>query len=86
MKICSNIHKEKVRKDQFFVLVDYLVMIKDKKEAIKFLNSFLSDSEKAYLGQRLNIIRMLAKDFSYSDVKEKINAQSAITDFKTYKV
>ena len=77
MRNVSTIKKENLRNDQFFVFVKVLALIKNEKEAVVFINSFFTESEKAYFGQRLNIVRMIMKDFSYSQIIEILKTQSA---------
>lgn len=73
MKIAANINDEKLRKEQFKTLIEIVDTIKSKEDLEIFFESFLSESEKAYLGQRLNIMRMLVKNFSYLQIREKLN-------------
>ena len=77
MKIVANINNKKLRTEQFNTLVDVLDLIKSREDLKIFLESFLSESEQAYLGQRLNIMRMLAKNFNYSQIKDKIHASGS---------
>jgi Trp operon repressor len=55
MKIVANINNKKLRTEQFNTLVDVLDLIKSREDLKIFLESFLSESEQAYLGQRLNL-------------------------------
>ena len=63
-----------LQKDQFNVLVDVLSNINSKEDMTLCLESFLTKSEKAVLSQRLNIMRMLSKHFSYQEIRELISA------------
>lgn len=76
MKKVSNIRDEKLREEQFETLIDVLHTIKNRDGLAVFMGSFLTDSEKAYLGQRLNIMRMLAKNFNYLKIKEILKANN----------
>lgn len=78
MRKVANIKKDELRKEQFETLVDVFFVVKKIADLEIFLNCFLTDSEKAFLGQRLNIMRMLAKNFSYKQIEEKLGA-SAVT-------
>jgi TrpR-related protein YerC/YecD len=77
MRNVSNIGDAKLVIDQVDVLVEIVASIKNKADAKNFLENFLTESELLYLAQRMNIQRMLAKDFSYSQIREKIKAQNA---------
>lgn len=76
MKKISCYKNFELRNDQFEILIDILKSITKRNDLKKFLECFLSKSEIAYLGQRLDIMRMLAKDFSYQQIKDKINASA----------
>lgn len=74
MRKISNYKNYKLQKEQFEVLCEVLLNVKEKDDMALCLNSFLTKSEKAVLSQRLNIMRMLSKHFSYQDIQNKINA------------
>lgn len=76
MKQVSSMSKIKIRNEQFEVLVDIFCLIKNRSEMKKFLQIFLSESESAYLSQRLDIMRMLAKKFNYRQIKEILRVPS----------
>ncbi len=76
MKRIANINDEELRKEQFETLVDIINLIRTKEDLTLFLHSFLSESEQAYLGQRLNIMRMLAKNFNYLKIQELIGTST----------
>ena len=76
MRKISNHANEKLRKEQFDVLVEIIISIKSRGDLKLFLESFLTASEQAYLSQRLNILRMLAKSFHFMEIKQKINASN----------
>ena len=85
MRQVSNYKKDKLRKEQLFVLIEVLEKIKNSGDMKLFLKTFLTDSELAYLGQRLNIMRMLAKNFSYIQISEKLNVPAnTISNAKKY--
>ncbi len=73
MRKISSFNNEELRDKQYNVLVDVVFGTKNRKDLWLFLESFLTQSERAYLGQRLNIIRMLSKDKSYQEVKEELS-------------
>lgn len=76
MKKVANIKNEELRKEQLETLVAVLELIRNKDDLQTFIDCFLTDSEKAFLGQRLNIMRMLAKNFSYKKIEEKLHAST----------
>ena len=77
MKKISNYNDFELREEQFETLIDILDGCKTRSDLELFIQAFMTSSEKAYLGQRLNIIRMLAKGFSYLQIKEKISASNS---------
>jgi Trp operon repressor len=84
MRKVANIKNQALREEQFNTLLDVVMMIKKNDDLNLFLDCFLTDSEKAFLGQRLNIMRMLAKNFSYTQIKEKLSV-STVTISNAYK-
>lgn len=74
MRKISNYSDELLRQEQFDVLIDTIDGTKSKNDLLLLLSCFLTESESAYLAQRLNIMRMLAKNFSYLQISEKISA------------
>ncbi len=76
MRNVANIGNKKLRKDQFEMLVKLLSKINSKAEMKLFLQSFFSESENAYFGQRLDIIRMLNKNLTYEEIRNEIKAQT----------
>jgi len=74
MRKISTYKDTKLQKEQFEVLVDVLFNVKNKEDMKLCLGSFLTKSEKAVLSQRLNIMRMLSKHFSYQEIRDLINA------------
>ncbi len=77
MKMISNYGDKKRREEEFKVLGDIIFGIKTREELTLFLECFLSESEKAYLGQRLDLMRMLAKNFNYQQIREKITPSNS---------
>ena len=73
----SNIGDKKLVEDQINVLSDIVAAIKNKNDARSFIENFFTDSEKLCYAQRMNIMRMLIKDFSYMQIKEKIKAHNS---------
>ncbi len=72
MRAVSNMKNKELIRDQFNVFCNLVFGIKDKKELEVFFDNFLTESELAYLSQRLNVMRMLSKNFSYFDIYQKI--------------
>jgi len=84
MRKVANIKNKPLREEQLHTLLDVILTIKKNDDLDLFLDCFLTDSEKAFLGQRLNIMRMLAKNFSYTQIKEKLSV-STVTISNAYK-
>lgn len=77
MRQITNYHDKKLRDDQFGVLLDVLWQAKNKEDFKLILEIFITESEVAYLGQRLNIMRMLIKNFTYQQIQEKLDVPSS---------
>lgn len=77
MKIISSYGEKQRREEEFKVLVDVVFGVKTREELTLFLECFLSESEKAYLGQRLDLMRMLAKNFNYQQIRQKITPSNS---------
>lgn len=75
----------KLRKSQFDNFLSAIKYLKDD-ELRNFISNVLSDSEKAIIAQRLDIIQMLLREYSYKDIIDILkvsnstiqNAQNAI--------
>jgi len=73
---------QKIQFDNFLLAIKYL---KDD-ELRNFISNVLSDSEKAIIAQRLDIIQLLLREYSYKDIIDILkvsnstiqNAQNAI--------
>jgi len=76
MRKVSCLRNKRLQNEQFEVLLDILNSISDRNDLDLFLRSVLSESEAAYLAQRLNIIRMLSKGLSYQQIADKIKVPS----------
>ena len=76
MRIAANYNKELIRRNQLNMLVVTLRAINTEKDLILFMKSLITESEMAYIAQRLDIIRMLAKNFNYDHIKKEINVSS----------
>lgn len=76
MRKVGNFKNEELSDEQYYVLVDFIASAKDLIEAEALIKILLTDSEIAVIGQRLNILRMIAKDFTYSEIEEKIKASA----------
>lgn len=77
MRIASNTHKPATRRNQFYMLVEIIYGMKNKKELSDFLECLLTSSELAYIGQRLDVIKMLAKNFNYIKIKNELNVSNS---------
>jgi Trp operon repressor len=87
MRKVSTFKNSRLQKEQFEVLAKILFSI-DKKEIMpSFLSVLLSESERTVISQRLDILRMINKSFSYSQIQERFQTTSntisrAITNCK----
>jgi uncharacterized protein YerC len=73
MRKVSTFKNSKLQKEQFRILVEILSSIKDREACFSFLNILLTQSEKAIISQRLDILRLAHKGFKYSQIQEKFN-------------
>ena len=76
MKPIANYSDEPLRNEQFQVfikIIDLMETIDDRKY---LLSNLITESEAAYICQRLNILRMLAKNFSYSQISDKLGVSA----------
>ena len=76
MRNISSYHDEELRNEQFKILIEVLEKVKNDGDMKIFIKNFLTDSELAYTEQRLAIMRMLLKKFSYSKIQEKLGVQT----------
>jgi len=76
MRKISSATSKKLQKDQFRVFCDLISKLNKKEQQI-FFEHFLSESEKCYLSQRLNVMRMITRNFSYMDIKTKLHVPNA---------
>lgn len=77
MRKVSNYGDIKLRKEQTEVFASIIADINNKDDAKIFIASFFTESEKAFLGQRLNIMRMLVKSFTYLQIKQKLGVPTS---------
>ena len=77
MKMVSNYGDPELRTEQLNVFIDVINGLKSKEDLKIFVTSFFTESEKAYLGQRLNIMRMLSKYFTYSQIMNKLHVPNS---------
>ena len=77
MRISSNIHKPVTRRNQFSMLVEIIYEMGNKKDLSNFLECLLTSSELSYIGQRLDVIKMLAKNFNYIKIKNELNVSNS---------
>jgi len=73
MRKVSTFKNSKLQKEQFRVLVGILSSIKTKEAFFSFLGILLTQSEKAVISQRLDILRLAHKGFKYSQIQERFN-------------
>ncbi len=71
MRKVSTFKNSKLQKEQFRVLAEILSSIKDKEKCLSFLNILLTQSEKVVISQRLDILRLVQKDFKYWQIQER---------------
>jgi len=77
MRKMSNSNNLDLQKDQFRVLVEVLDCAENKQETEAVLRSLLTESERAVISQRLDILRMLLKKFKYSEIIFKLKVAPA---------
>ena len=73
MRKVSNYANKRLHDEQYRVFVDLISKIRNKNELSILLDALLTKSEKVYISQRLNVMRMLAKSFSYDEIQDHIN-------------
>ena len=73
MRKVSTFKNSKLQKEQFRVLAEILSTVKDKEVCFSFLNILMTQSEKAIISQRLDILRLARKGFKYSQIQERFN-------------
>jgi len=76
MRKVGNFKNEELSDEQYYVLVDFIASTKNVIEAEALVKILFTESEIAVIGQRLAILRMIAKDFTYSEIEEKIKAST----------
>lgn len=72
MKPIVSYSDKPLREEQFGVFIDLLSLMESRDDIEFLIDSTIMESEKAYICQRLNILRMLAKSFSYSQISDKL--------------
>jgi len=81
-RISSYAHKE-IQAEQFEVFIEIVEKIRSTGDLKIFFSNFLSKSEAAYIFQRIDLIRMLAKNFNYLEIRKKLKVgYSTITNAK----
>jgi uncharacterized protein YerC len=75
MRNVSSLRDKKLQAEQIEVFVALIDLTSKREDIELFLKSFLTKSEMAYFGQRLNIIRMLIKGFSYQKIQEMLRVR-----------
>lgn len=76
MRKIGNFKNEKLSNEQYFILVDFISSTKDLIEAEALVNILMTESEISAIGQRLAILRMIAKDFTYIEIEEKLKTST----------
>ena len=76
MRKVGNFKDQELSDEQYFVLMDFIASTKDLVEAEALIKILLTESEIAVISQRLAILRMIAKNFTYSEIEEKIKAST----------
>ena len=76
MRKVGNFRDQELSDEQYWVLVDFIASTKNLIEVEALVKILMTDSEIAVIGQRLAILRMIAKDFRYSEIEEKIKAST----------
>lgn len=72
MRKISNIGDKELQNEEINVLAIFLLQIKNFESAKALLKTLMTKSELAVISQRLAILRMIKKDFKYSEIEEKL--------------
>jgi len=76
MRKVGDFRNEKLSEEQYWILVDFIACANDMVEAESLVKLLFTESEIAAIGQRLAILRMIAKDFTYSQIEEKLKTST----------
>jgi uncharacterized protein YerC len=72
MRKIGNYGDQKIQEEQFNVLAKMLTEIKDFRSVKAVLTSILTESERSAISQRLGILRLHKKGFSYNRIEEML--------------
>ena len=83
MRRISNYSYKKIQTEQFEAFIEIIEKVRTEGDLRIFFSNFLSKSEAAYVCQRIDLMRMLAKNFSYFEIRKKLKVgYSTITNAK----
>jgi uncharacterized protein YerC len=72
MRKVGNYKNNELSGEEYLVLVDFLGSAKNLPEIETLLKILLTESELAVISQRLAILRMIAKNFTYNEIEENL--------------
>lgn len=72
MRKVGNYKNEELSGEEYLVLVDFIGSARNLVEIEILLKIMLTESEIAVISQRLAILRMIAKNFTYNEIEEKL--------------
>lgn len=75
-KVSKRIMDKDIEERMFEIFWRVFAGIKSSEEARKFWRSFISDVELLMLAKRLGIALMLAKEYSYQEIKDALKVSS----------
>ncbi|MCX6810622.1 MAG: Trp family transcriptional regulator [Candidatus Berkelbacteria bacterium] len=72
MRKVGNFKNAELSSEEYLVLVDFLGSAKNLMEIESLLKILLTESELAVISQRLAILRMITKKFTYNEIEERL--------------
>lgn len=72
MRKVGNYKNNELSNEEYLVLVDFIGSAKNLVEVDSLLQVLLTESELAAISQRLAILRMITKNFTYNEIEEKL--------------
>ncbi len=77
MRKSSNATNNQLRRDQFDLFTEVVLKMDTKRDLVLFFNGFLTESERAIVEQRLDIMRMLAAGKGYGDILQTLGVSTS---------
>lgn len=76
MRKSSNSKNNGLRHDQFNLLIDVILRMENKKELAALIRLLFTESERAIIEQRLDIMRMLAVGKNYQEIFQTLGVSA----------